>query len=450
MSIQGWTQLLAPGSVFGRAGRYPIAAYSEFMPPPRLGQKPYGCLDRQLLRDDDPWGWQITEYEQAWELHPGLRLIAHELLAALRHLGQGEPAHGIAPNKLHDNPYWPSELQQHSAPPSERYLVLAPLALARTQDDKGRVRWTLFGGSEQGPSRAFWRGFYADPKTELPADFAHGFWRHVLHEVYGESIASLTDLAEAGLRILPCTDQSPQPLWREDTLPSWTRPLLYRGGSRARGMKYLVTFCPFGRLPAAVRKAYLADELYLLPFPGSLIFWGAPPYATLAQELAMAAQIPLLHSIERHAAPIGIRVPQSGWLHEPRPGAPAPTGNQGPVRNTYVRTHRWARVHRDDDELAVSPKEDRTAHVMFSTAANDLGLYGKPMARNVQIWTRDYELLLDGPRANAVIWSWRRRPWPREDCSDTAFCFRRCASACMRSIGTVRSWPGIHSGPTSR
>src|SRR5262249_27503986 len=35
----------------------------------------------------------------------------------------------------------------------------------------------------------------------------------------------------------------------------------------------------------------------------------------------------------------------------------------------------------------------------FSAAADDLGLYGKPMARNAQIWTHAYRLLLDGPRA---------------------------------------------------
>ena len=40
------------------------------------------------------------------------------------------------------------------------------------------------------------------------------------------------------------------------------------------------------------------------------------------------------------------------------------------------------------------------AHVLFSTDPNDVGLYGKPMARNSQIWTDKYELLLDGPGAD--------------------------------------------------
>src|SRR5262249_54593661 len=37
--------------------------------------------------------------------------------------------------------------------------------------------------------------------------------------------------------------------------------------------------------------------------------------------------------------------------------------------------------------------------VIFSSIPDDLGLYDKPMARNVQLWMPDGELLLDGPTA---------------------------------------------------
>jgi hypothetical protein len=399
MAKPGWKQLLAGAPWFDKPGRYPIPAYSEFMPPPRLGRKPYGRLDTLLFCEQDPWGWHVTEYEEAFELRPGLQLLAQEFLHALRHLGRGEPAHGIAHNKLQDNPYWPDALRQAGAPPTERYVVLLPLALARTQDDKGRVRWTLFGGSEQGPSRAFWRSFFADPRTELPVERGLDFVRRLLHAAYGEPWERLADLAQAGFRVLPCTTEAPVARYREEALPSWTQPFLWNPAHGARDVKYLLTFCPFGCLPPAVRRAYLAGTLHLLPFPGSLVFWGAGPYMQLAEQLPLAQQIPLLHSCERHAAPHGIRVPQSGWLHEPRGAALEHLGPQGPVRNAYRRTHRWARVHRDVDELAVSAHEDRVAHVLFSTAADDLGLYGKPMARNAQIWTHDHQRLLDGPMA---------------------------------------------------
>ena len=47
-----------------------------------------------------------------------------------------------------------------------------------------------------------------------------------------------------------------------------------------------------------------------------------------------------------------------------------------------------------------SGKEASLVNVLFSTIPDDLGLYGKPMARNVQIWTMRPEVLLDGPHAS--------------------------------------------------
>ncbi len=167
-------------------------------------------------------------------------------------------------------------------------------------------------------------------------------------------------------------------------------------------MKYLLTFRPFGRLPEAVQAAYLEGRLHLLPYPGSLIFWGAPPVAKLQAALPLALQIPLLNTIVRHEAPHGLRVPQSGWMHEPKLGAHEPNHEYGPVRNTFRRTHRWAKVLRDQDELALMGREDKLLHALFSTIPDDLGLYDKPMARNVQLWTHDFRWLLNGPTASGM------------------------------------------------
>ena len=185
-------------------GRFPIAAYSEFMPPPRMGRKPYGAEDPVLFQADDPLGWHVTEYEEVMELRPGLEHLAGQLVRAMEHLGNGRPAHGIARAKLEGNPYWPDELAERAGRlPHERYVVIAPLALSRTQDDKGRVRWTLFGGSEQGPARAFWKGFFTAPGCEMPAEEGLGFFRRLLAAAYGESPDRLHDLHKAGFRILP-------------------------------------------------------------------------------------------------------------------------------------------------------------------------------------------------------------------------------------------------------
>ncbi|HVA51518.1 MAG TPA: M28 family peptidase [Pirellulales bacterium] len=398
MAEQGWKKLVAGHPWFIGAGNYPIPAYSEFMPSPRLGQKAYGRrVDPLLFDESDPWGWQITEYEQAWELSPGLEHLAEHVLKTMRHLGRRESAHGIARNKLADNPYWPPSLSDGGAPEHERYVLLMPLALARTQDDKGRVRWTLFGGSEQGPARAFWRGFFTGPRKEIPRQTAIDFFSRLLAGAYGEPLADAAGLRQAGFRIFAPTEP-PVPSWREEPLPSWTEQFQWSPKQSLRGVRYLLTFQAFARLPGKVRQAYFSGELHLLPFPGSLVFWGAQQYLSLADELPTAVQIPLLHLFQRHEAPGGIRVPQSGWMHEPRPGTQL--GEHGPFRNTFQRTHRWAKVHRHEDELAVTQQEDKVAHVLFSAAADDIGLYGKPMARNAQVWTRDHHLLVDGPQAS--------------------------------------------------
>ncbi len=210
-------------------------------------------------------------------------------------------------------------------------------------------------------------------------------------------------MRRAGLRIYSSPDYALTPSWSEEPLPAWTAPYRWNPGQSLRGVRYLLSFCPFTRLPAAVRRAYLAGELCLLPFPGSLLFFAPPPYLKLEKELPHAVQIPLLHSLHRHEAPWGIRIPQSGWMHEAPPGGPPPHADFGPIRGTFRRTHRWARVRRHEDELAtISANEDKLAHVLFSAAPGDVGLYGKPMARNAQLWTDQFQLLLDGPRATAA------------------------------------------------
>ena len=91
--------------------------------------------------------WPVTEYEEALELKPGLASIGAQLVDALSRFGRGQRAQGIDGRKLDGNPCWPDDLRERGAPPNEKYVIMLPLALSRTQDDKGRVRWTLLGGN---------------------------------------------------------------------------------------------------------------------------------------------------------------------------------------------------------------------------------------------------------------------------------------------------------------
>jgi hypothetical protein len=113
MSALGWNTILEGWPWFTGAGQYPISAYSEFMPPPLLGRGPYGSADL-LLQKEDPWGWPVTEYEEGFELSPGLAMIAQSLLEKMMYLTNGRPAHGIAKVDIADNPYWPEALVGHT------------------------------------------------------------------------------------------------------------------------------------------------------------------------------------------------------------------------------------------------------------------------------------------------------------------------------------------------
>lgn len=388
--LAGWKRLTKDCSFSGR-GRYPIAAYSEYMPPVRAGCRPYGGRSDGFFSESDLFGWPVTEFEEAFELGPGLENVARQVLRALTQLTSGEKDCRIARNKLTDNPFWSSELAERTqALKHERFVVMLPLALSVTQDDKGRKRWTLFGCSEQGPIVPFWKSCLTAPGSEVPCEKATAMVRSMLSEVYGEA----ADLHRSGFRIFSGRGDA-----RNELLPAWTSSFIWHDGMSLAGVRYLLSFDPFGRLPDRIREAYFSGDLHLLPFPGSLLFWGVPGYWKMRSELAWAGQIPLLHVVDRHEGPYGLRVPQSGWLHVPSAEHPLPYEDYGPILNTFRRTHRWARVHRYEDELAFGGPDEHLLHVLFSTAPNDLDLYGKPMARNSQIWTRDHHLLLDGPNA---------------------------------------------------
>ena len=394
--MSAWEQLLQDENWCRGEGRFPMAAYSEFMPPPWIGVKPYGGPAVAPRPPGDDWGWDVVEYEEEQELSPGLELIARATLAEVVRLGSGKPTPHLSRAKLRDNPYWPPELAARAGRLGhERYVLLLAAALSRTQDDKGRVRWTLFGASEQGPARPFWRSFFTAPDQEAPAEDGLALLAEILAEAYDVPPHVAADPAGAGLRVLPAGPDPDFPFWDEGPLPSWCAPLLWREGSSLEGVRFLLTFRPFGRLPSAVQQAYADGDLHLLPFPGSLVFWGAPLFRRLQRELPFAVQVPLLHLFARSQDPSGLRVPQSGWLHEK---VRASANVRALHRPEFVRTHRWQKVARHVAEATLEERGDRVVHVLFSTDPDDLGLYGKPMARNVQLWTREHRLLLDGLR----------------------------------------------------
>jgi hypothetical protein len=342
----------------GGFASFPLRAYSEFMPPPWVGLKPVAparALRLCTCGVGDDHSLDVDEQEQAHVLGPGLARIADHLVAELGKLVRGEP-HALSRTLLDGNPAWPEDLAAAAKAGrlADDPLVLAlPLALSRTQDDKGQTPWTLFGASQEGAAAPFWRSI-GDGLDRWLA------WCG----------------ARAPARILA----------DEDDVPSSLRPRL---GAATQGA--LVTFRPFAELPGEVRAAYLTGRLAIYPSPASLVFFTHPGYRRLARELPDATQIALLHLFPRVEESCAIRIPQSGWLDEQGDG-----GHR--VVDRVARTHRWQRVPRDhgvDERFA-----DKVTVALFSTDPDVVGLYDKPMARNAQIWTEDYHVLLDGPRAD--------------------------------------------------
>ena len=84
MALDGWKPLLKACSR-RRREPYPIPAYSEFMPAPRVGWRPYDPAPPEPCTPCDPFAWQVSEREEIFELQPGLQLIARQVLNALMH-----------------------------------------------------------------------------------------------------------------------------------------------------------------------------------------------------------------------------------------------------------------------------------------------------------------------------------------------------------------------------
>jgi hypothetical protein len=393
--LKGWHKFLKGYPWFNCKGCYRITAYSEFMPPPRLGYKPYGKPDSRILEEDDLFGWKISETEEEYELKPGIEHIGHQIMNSIIKLGKGAPQHFISGHggeNLKNNPYWPDDLSAKAGSLlHERFVTLLPLMLSRTQDDKGRVVWTFFGNSIHEPEVVFWKSFFTAPGNEIPENESISFFTVLLSDAYGEKITDGESLYNAGFRIMTSEGS---------LLPVWTAKFIVKDDSAFTDVKYLLTFRPFGLLSETVKMKYLSGNLSLLPFPGSLVFWGMPGYQLLKKELPVAGQIPLLNLVARNRGIGGFRVTQAGWLHEPHPDNKGLIINENLVHDSYNRTHRWQKIQKYQDELNEVGHRIRLIKALFSTEPDAMGLYDKPLACNSLLWNDKFGLLLNGPEAD--------------------------------------------------
>ena len=396
--------LSAGGGIRFATGKYPITAYSEFMPPPRLGFKAYGGIDSLLVRRGRSWGWHVTEYEQAFELQPGLNCLARELLA--RAAAPGPPRAGA----------------RHPAGQAEGQSLLARRIARRRRPRARAVRAALAAGSiaharRQGPraldavrrQRARPRPRFLAQLLSSPEATNCPTIRTGLHPPpAGRRLSTsrprnLADLRRGRLSrsCRPNGAATRFRYWRDEPLPSWTKPYLWAKGDSLRGVKYLLTFTPFAELPPPVRKAYLAGDLHLLPFPGSLVFWGAPPYIKLATRIAAgdadsaAALDRAARGAARHSrAAVGLAARAAARRarnssRSPRPGAQH-VPSHAPLGARASRRRRAGRRPRG--------RQRTVAHVLFSTAADESACTASRWPATPKFGRPTSNLLLDGPR----------------------------------------------------
>ncbi len=403
--INAWGKILGGLPCLEKNGKFTIPAYSEFMPSPRFGIKPSGMLDETFFRQDSPNCWNISEFEEHCELRPGLADICSHIVNSIVDLGNGKPSPFLTGHKrriLGGNKYWPDELSAHAGNFSAKdFVFILPLSLSKTQDDKGRVQWTLFGSSEQGPEMAFWKSFRDSSGIERAASESRHVFADFLKAAYDENFSSADEFLSERFCILPTVPDADFPYYTPEKHPQWCESFIWSGGELPGKVKYVLTFRPFSEWPESLRAGYLGGKVNVLPFPGSLVFWGSPHFRNRQKEFLWSQQLPLLRLLRRHHPPYGVWVQQSGWLFDSITENERKGIHPELLIDTYRRTHRFNRVNRYDTDIEESTDKDiKTLQCIFSNNPEIIGLYDKPMARNSRIFAENGELILDGPSAN--------------------------------------------------
>ena len=304
---------------------------------------------RDVRASRDPRALDIDEYEQAHDLEPGLDRIAAQLVDELGKLVRGEP-HALSQHAARRQSGVARGARRRGAAGASsrtiRSSLIAPLALSRSQDDKGNDRWTLFGASHDGGA-ACWRGFDEARLAELVAWAGLGDWR-----VHGDDVPPalhgrrLGDVAAAHARHVHAV----------------------RAAARARAR----------RVPRAASSCSCRR-------PASLVLVRAPALPRARARSCRArrrSRSCTCSRASRAAARSASRSPA---------GSTRTTSATATASSTHLeRRHRWQRVARDAALLAPTRTHDKVSVALFSTDPVSVDLYDKPLARNAQVWTDDY------------------------------------------------------------
>ena len=158
--------------------------------------------------------------------------------------------------------------------------------------------------------------------------------------------------------------------------------------------------------------------------------------------------------VERHEARGRIRVPQSGWFQEAGPDRNRPGATKQEPRGSRFAIPTSASIARPALIASTTtwwtPTSIGSPTSCSAPSSQDIDLYHKPMARNVQLWDDDFQPLLDGPTATARHPPRRGDASPPAACSAIASCFPPCASAGTSCTGIGRWSPISIRAPSGR
>ena len=195
----------------------------------------------------DPWGWPVTEYEEALELQPGLLHWPEQLLGALQHWGAASrptasPAAScgaipigrsacIAGRARRTNATCCSAAGPLAHPGRQGPRALDALRRAASKGRAGLLAGLLRRRGASGPPSGPWTSSAGCSPPPM-----------------ANRRSALADLRRAGLRIYSSPDICLAAVVerRSRCLPG-PRPYRWQPGQSLRGVRYLLTFCPFGR-----------------------------------------------------------------------------------------------------------------------------------------------------------------------------------------------------------
>ena len=335
MPTQGW-QRLAAGLRAVVSGRWKLFDRGLFRvhAAAAAGRKPCGTDGAGPLDAADPWGWQVTRIRRSARIAAGAgacrRTSFCTRCSTSATAGRRTASHEA---KLRGNPYWPPELAGGPA----RCRTSATWCCCRWPCRRRRTtRAASAGRSSAAASRGRRARSGGDSSTAPRTRIAGRAGARLLPPAAGGRLRRAAGgwpiCAAAGFRILPSAgDAAAALLGRgaaalvDGALSAGTR------ASRFAAVQLPADVPPLR--PAAGRGAPGVSGRRFAPaaFSGQPLFSARRRTCSCRRELPLAVQIPLLHSLQRHEAPRGIRVPQSGWLHEPRPDQPAPARRLRPA-----------------------------------------------------------------------------------------------------------------------